>query len=154
MDEFDELADELLATARRIFDVGRRVERARIAPLLQAALSDEILIETIHREHRRAAKRTQSGYGAVSTPVRDALAELSRIMPGGVGAGDIATYFEQRGAGPDLRQVRAALKQLHTRGDAVRGDRGRYLSREASDASAPSGEVPDEQPSGLSLTAE
>src|ERR1051326_1439753 len=91
--EFDELAAELLAVARRIFDAGRRVERGRITPLLQAALSDEALIEMVHKENRRA--KHASGYGAVSQPVRDALKELSAESPDGVGAGDLAAYFQR-----------------------------------------------------------
>jgi hypothetical protein len=65
----------------------------------------------------------------VRAPVREALIELSRHFPEGVGAADLAEYFERRGGGPTEKQVRAALKLLTNAREANRVSRGRYLPR-------------------------
>ncbi len=134
-----------------IVDEAVQAERDRLVALIQT--DTQLPLPTLDARPR-IRRETSARYGAVAGPVRDALTELSNAMPAGVGASDIADFFARSGDGPKLAQIRAALKQLHTRGDAIRGERGRYLSREAVDASAPSGEVPDEQPSGFSLAAD
>jgi hypothetical protein len=146
-DDFEKLTPEFLALARRIFDAGRKMEHDRMAGLLRAALSDEGLVAMVHTAHQRG-RTTGASHGSVSVPVREALRELSARTPDGVGAADIAASFESRiGGGPTERQVRAALKQLHKVGEAIRLERGRYLSRDAAPAQ-PSGEVPDGDASG------
>jgi hypothetical protein len=56
--------------------------------------------------------------------------------------------------GPNLQQVRAAIKNLEQSGDAIRIGRGRYLSRDAAATPPAGGETPDADTSGYSLAAE
>jgi hypothetical protein len=139
-DDFDRLAPEFLALARRIFDAGAKAERERLVALIQSTGS---IAPIPHRERRMRA----TGYGAVSAPVREVLAELAADSPDGVGARDIARHFERRGGGPSERQVRAALKTLSLTGDAVRASRGKYIPRAAATLSA-SEEKPGDDASG------
>ena len=126
-DEFERLVPEFLALARRIFDEGGKAERARLLALLQSPDASISASSPIIRKLRARS----ATYGSVSTPVRDALNELSADLPSGVGVADIVAYFELRGSGPILEQIRAALKQLTNTQEAIRIDRGKYLSREA-----------------------
>ena len=146
------LMPEFQGLARRLIEAGIQYERRRVLAFLgdsvpSLSLSTSAPIVSVSRREGAAA------YGAVSTPVREALRALSADTPTGVTTADIAAHFELHGGGVTERQVRAALKQLHKAGDAIRVNRGRYLSRDAASAQ-PSGEVPDEPPSGFSLAAE
>jgi hypothetical protein len=146
-DEFERLAPEFLAMARRIFEAGARSERARLRAVLD---QDESQALPSRRDPPRA-RRAAAGYGAISAPVKQALNELMVDSPEGVSAGDIAAYFELQGSGPTEKQVRAALKQLHNTGDAIRAARGRYLGRQESGARDEPG---DESPGPFNLAAE
>jgi len=129
-DEFDRLVPEFLALARRIFEAGGRAERERLMALLQS--SDDFASEP-NRNLRKPRARSAT-YGSVSAPVRNALIELSADSPSGVGVADIVAYFELRSSGPTEKQIRAALKQLTNTDEAKRIERGKYLSREASES--------------------
>jgi hypothetical protein len=146
-DEFERLAPEFLAMARRIFAAGARSERARLRAVLDQDESQALPSRRDPPRPRRAA----AGYGAISAPVKQALNELMVDSPEGVSAGDIAAYFELQGSGPTEKQVRAALKQLHNTGDAIRAARGRYLGRQESGARDEPG---DESPGPFNLAAE
>jgi hypothetical protein len=147
--EFKRLEPEFLALARRIFDAGAKAERARVVALIQGGGTFFADSHVLPRARPRA-----TGYGAVSTPVKEALIKLAAESAEGLGARDIAEYFKRAGSGPDERQVRAALKTLTITGEAVRASRGRYLPR--TPASPPSsGEDPDAGASGgFDLAAE
>jgi hypothetical protein len=140
-DEFERLVPEFIALARRIFDAGGKAEHSRLMALLQypdgsASASNQ----TSQKPRARSAT-----YGSVSAPVRDALNELSTDSPEGVAVADIVAYFELRGSGPTEKQIRAALKQLTNTREAIRIDRGKYLSREAHEsrnAEKPGGDTP------------
>ena len=148
-DDFKRLEREFLALARRIFDAGVRTERESVVAFLQGKGG---FVAQTEVAHPRRAKTTQ--YGSVSAPVRDALIELSSNSSDGVGAADLADYFERRGGGPTEKQVRAALKLLTNTGEANRVSRGRYLPRVAA-VPQTSGETPDGDTSGrLDLAAE
>jgi hypothetical protein len=148
--ERERLIDRILASpAMRtvvevIVDQTVQYERDRLVAYLQTG--GQLPLPTMAAPQR--IRRQTSGYGAVAGPVRDALKELSNDAPDGVGASDIAAYFVSVGGGPNVVQVRAALKQLRTRGDAVRGERGKYLSREATASPPASDEIPDAGASG------
>jgi hypothetical protein len=121
-DEFERLVPEFLSLARRIFDAGVQAERARLLALIQPDARQDA-------GARHEFRRESASYGTVSPLVKDALGTLAVDSPDGVGAGEIAAYFDGRGGGPTEKQVRAALKQLHNTGEAIRASRGRYLPR-------------------------
>jgi hypothetical protein len=149
-DEFERLAPEFLAMARRIFEAGAKAERAKLLALLQQGDTPASEFRAVVHTPRRGS----TTYGSVSPLVNDALKELAIDSPDGVGASEIAAYFERRGSGLTEKQVRAALKQLHNTGEANRASRGRYLPRAAA-APPTSGENPDGDTSGhFDLAAE
>jgi hypothetical protein len=124
-DDFKRLEPEFLALARRIYDAGAKAALHRVMASIQVSM--EVGTPVVARTPRARA----TGYGAVSGPVRDALIELATESPEGIGPQQIAEHFAHRGAGPDERQVRAALKTLTISGEAIRASRGRYLPRQA-----------------------
>jgi hypothetical protein len=146
----DNLVDRLLQTPelrtamREIALTVTRNERDRMVELLQTGNAS--IARNISNDGRsalvsspRRQRGSRAGYGAVASSVRSVLLQLSMDeLPNGSGAEHIARVFEIRGDGPNLGQVRAALKTLTMSGDAVRVGRGRYLSREAA-ATAPAG---------------
>jgi hypothetical protein len=141
-DDFKRQEQEFLVLARRIFNAGVRTERERVVAFLQGKGGFVVRAEVAHPQ---SAKTTQ--YGSVSAPVRDALIELGSNSPDGVGAADLADYFERRGGGPTEKQVRAALKLLTNTGEANRVSRGKYLPRAMATPSMseekPGGDAPD-----------
>jgi hypothetical protein len=149
-DEFEKLVPEFLSMARRIFDAGRVSERERI---ISAALEGDT---SRNREQPRQPRSRSAGYGAVSTPVREALRAVAVDHPEGIDTAEIVSYFDRIGGGPTERQIRAALKQLANTGEAKRASRGRYLPSESASSSPHSGEEnPDAGTSGIfSLAAE
>jgi hypothetical protein len=138
--EFERLIPEFLTLARRIYDAGVRAERDRLLTVLQSPDGDQ----SSDREPKRG--RAQStAYGSISAPVREALIELVPDYPDGIGAADLAAYFERQGSGPNEKQVRAALKLLLNTGEANRVSRGRYLPRTAAQPQSeeePGGDAP------------
>lgn len=126
----DGLIPEFRVFARRVIEAGIKADRERVVAFIRSP--DSVVPEFHHAERR--PRSTSTGYGSVSPIVREALKELSTDSPEGVGAGEITAYFQRRGGGPTEKQVRAALKQLHNTGDAIRAARGRYLGRQEIDA--------------------
>jgi hypothetical protein len=59
---------------------------------------------------------------------------LSADSPAGVTVADLEAHFELQGSGPTKQQIRAAIKLLRNTGDAVWIDRGKFLSRAASES--------------------
>jgi hypothetical protein len=151
-DEFERLIPDFLALARRIFDAGARAERERLLALIQ---SPDSTVFASSRDHKTSDPKPTT-YGSISAPVRDALIELGADSPEGVGAGDLAAYFERKGGGPTEKQVRAALKLLWNTGEANRVSRGRYLPRAAAATPSESEEKPgdDDSPGFFNLAAE
>jgi hypothetical protein len=78
---------------------------------------------------------------------------LSADSPTGVTVADLEAHFELQGSGPTKQQIRAAIKLLTSAGDAVRIDRGKFLSRAASE-SQHSEKPGDDTPGSFNLAAE
>jgi hypothetical protein len=148
-DDFQKLEGEFLALARRIFDAGVKTERERVVSLIQGG--DTMGVDAGVRPRRRAGA---AEYGAVSGPVRDALIAMAAESPEGVGAGEIAEYFTKLGGGPDLRQIRAALKTLSLSAEATRVSRGRYLPRLSASEPGREEKPGDDSPDSVDLAAE
>jgi hypothetical protein len=148
-DDFAKFETEFLGLARRIFDAGAQAERSRVVALIQGGGNFTAVAQVVHRPRSRMV-----GYGKVSGRVRDALTALAVNLPDGVSVSDIEQHFQRLGAGPDKRQIRAALKSLTITGDANRAARGKYLPHGAA-VPPPSGETPDDDASGdFQLAAE
>jgi hypothetical protein len=135
-DELEKLISDFAALGRKIYAMGKDAERARLMALLQSsdAESGTSLRPARVRAPWKPRARRSTLYGAVSTPVRRALSELSADSPSGVTVGDLAAHFELQGSGPTTKQIRAALKQLTKTAEAVNIARGKYLSRQASES--------------------
>ena len=160
-DEIDRLVDqytpnllpEFRPVARKLIEAGIRFERNRVVALIQPA---EPATVAAPRRERSVSANPSSEYGAVSKAVADALQAICEDSPeeGGVHAASIHAFLTAAGSDISLGQVRAALKLLHTNGEAVRVGRGAYFYREAA-GSSPAGGNPDAGASGqFALAAE
>lgn len=157
-DDIDRLVDQLMPrllteirpVARKLVEAGIRLERDRVVALIQPPPSPP------PRESRGTGRPPSAEYGAVSGAVRTALEEISSQYPNdGAGAGDIFDFLKAEERNINLGQVRAALKLLHTNGDAIRIGRGRYLYRKAAESPPADSENPDAGASGhFALAAE
>lgn len=148
-DDLDRVIDRLMPVllpefrllARRLIEVGMQVERDRVIALIQtpnaAFVSDQ----------QNPLPAYPAAHGSISGPVLAALQELAPSSAGGIGAADLALYFERCGGGPTDRQVRAAIKQLTNTREVIRVSRGRYLPRSSITATVE--ENPEADTSGL-----
>jgi hypothetical protein len=145
------LLPEFRPVARKLIEAGIRFERNRVVALIQPP---EPPVATPRRE-RPVANAGSSEYGAVSKAVAGALKAICEDSPeeGDVRAADIHDFLSAAGSDISLGQVRAALKLLHTNGEAVRTGRGAYLYREVAGSSPAGGENPDASASGQSALA-
>lgn len=86
----------------------------------------------------KASNGGGADYGAVSKPIRRALADL-RAEPGGVSASEVQEYCrDSLFIDLTVQQVRSILKVFARRGDATRLARGRYAAGPKLFASEPS----------------
>lgn len=150
-DDLDQIVDRLMprllpefrSLARRLIEAGIQVERHRVIALIQTPN----VASASHPQNPLPAY--PAAHGSISGPVLAALQALAPDLAGGIGAADLALYFERRGGGPTDRQARAAIKQLTNTGEAICVARGRYLPRAAaSTALTTEGENPDGDASG------
>ena len=150
-DEIERHVSKFRALVREILDAGAKAERERLLTLLQTPGEQPLTVARVTRSRKPRGRSRK--YGSVSAPIREALNELSADSPTGVTVADLVALFELRGAGPTEKQIRAALKNLSAPGgEIVRIDRGKYLSRGASESR--SAEKPSDDPPGsLNLLA-